>query len=48
MTCYTLHSREIHESVQNLVEPNRWFADAVDARQVGTFPQLGLLRLTIL
>lgn len=48
MTCYTLHAREIHESVQNLVEPNRWFADAVDARQVGTFPQLGLLRLTIL
>ncbi|KAL5075165.1 hypothetical protein RYX36_014149 [Vicia faba] len=24
---------EIHESVQNLVEPNKWFSDAVDARQ---------------
>ncbi|KAL3729037.1 hypothetical protein ACJRO7_033608 [Eucalyptus globulus] len=28
-----LIEREIHDSVQNLVEPNRWFADAVDARQ---------------
>ncbi|XP_056168081.1 DNA topoisomerase 3-alpha isoform X3 [Syzygium oleosum] len=28
-----LIEREIHESVQNLVEPNQWFADAVDARQ---------------
>ena len=26
--------REIHQAVQNLVEPNKWFADAVDARQV--------------
>ncbi|RDY10657.1 DNA topoisomerase 3-alpha, partial [Mucuna pruriens] len=25
--------REIHQAVQNLVEPNKWFADAVDARQ---------------
>ncbi|KAJ4839793.1 DNA topoisomerase 3-alpha, partial [Turnera subulata] len=24
---------EIHEAVQNLVAPNQWFADAVDARQ---------------
>ncbi|KAJ1391489.1 TOPRIM domain [Sesbania bispinosa] len=24
---------EIHQAVQNLVEPNKWFADAVDARQ---------------
>ncbi|KAL5060227.1 hypothetical protein RYX36_031831 [Vicia faba] len=24
---------EIHESVQNLVEPNNWFSDAVDVRQ---------------
>ncbi|KAK4256820.1 hypothetical protein QN277_006496 [Acacia crassicarpa] len=28
-----LIDREIHQSVQNLVEPNKWFADAVDARQ---------------
>ncbi|KAK4754207.1 hypothetical protein SAY87_002311 [Trapa incisa] len=28
-----LIEREIHESVQNLVEPNQWFAHAVDARQ---------------
>ncbi|KAJ7962641.1 DNA topoisomerase [Quillaja saponaria] len=28
-----LIDREIHEAVQNLVEPNQWFADAVDARQ---------------
>ncbi|KAL3729034.1 hypothetical protein ACJRO7_033606 [Eucalyptus globulus] len=28
-----LIEREIHDSVQNLVEPNQWFADAVDARQ---------------
>lgn len=26
--------REIHQAVQNLVDPNKWFADAVDARQV--------------
>lgn len=30
--------REIHESVQNLVRPNQLFADAVDVRQVSTFP----------
>jgi DNA topoisomerase III len=29
-----LNDREIHYSVQNLVQPNKWFADAVDARQV--------------
>ncbi|OIV98096.1 hypothetical protein TanjilG_25961 [Lupinus angustifolius] len=28
-----LIDREIHNAVQNLVEPNKWFADAVDARQ---------------
>ncbi|KAJ8769133.1 hypothetical protein K2173_000908 [Erythroxylum novogranatense] len=28
-----LIDREIHEAVQNLVAPNQWFADAVDARQ---------------
>ncbi|KAL5554891.1 hypothetical protein UlMin_037127 [Ulmus minor] len=28
-----LIEREIHEAVQNLVQPNKWFADAVDARQ---------------
>ncbi|RHN69971.1 putative DNA topoisomerase transcription factor interactor and regulator CCHC(Zn) family [Medicago truncatula] len=28
-----LIDREIHQAVQNLVEPNKWFADAVDARQ---------------
>ncbi|XP_035551186.1 DNA topoisomerase 3-alpha-like isoform X2 [Juglans regia] len=28
-----LIDREIHEAVQHLVEPNKWFADAVDARQ---------------
>ncbi|KAF8018677.1 hypothetical protein BT93_H3544 [Corymbia citriodora subsp. variegata] len=28
-----LIEREIHDSVQNLIEPNQWFADAVDARQ---------------
>lgn len=32
--------REIHESVQNLVRPNQLFADAVDVRQVSTFPHL--------
>ncbi|XP_028766082.1 DNA topoisomerase 3-alpha isoform X2 [Neltuma alba] len=28
-----LIDREIHQAMQNLVEPNKWFADAVDARQ---------------
>ncbi|KAH9717269.1 DNA topoisomerase 3-alpha [Citrus sinensis] len=28
-----LIDREIHQAVQNLVDPNQWFADAVDARQ---------------
>ncbi|XP_027335440.1 DNA topoisomerase 3-alpha isoform X2 [Abrus precatorius] len=28
-----LIDREIHQAVQNLVEPNKWFSDAVDARQ---------------
>ncbi|XP_057419211.1 DNA topoisomerase 3-alpha isoform X2 [Lotus japonicus] len=28
-----LIERDIHEAVQNLVEPNKFFADAVDARQ---------------
>ncbi|KAB1210515.1 DNA topoisomerase 3-alpha [Morella rubra] len=28
-----LIDRDIHEAVQNLVEPNKWFSDAVDARQ---------------
>lgn len=32
--------REIHAAAQNLVQPNKGFADAVDARQVSTFPQL--------
>lgn len=32
-----IDSREIHEAVQRLVEPNKCFADAVDARQVSTF-----------
>lgn len=32
--------REIHQAVQNLVEPNKLFADAVDARQVSTFAHL--------
>lgn len=30
------NAREIHHAAQNLVEPNQWFADAVDARQVST------------
>ena len=29
-----LEFRDIHDAVQNLVQPNKWFADAVDARQV--------------
>ncbi|CAI0428074.1 unnamed protein product, partial [Linum tenue] len=29
----SLIEREIHQSVQNLVAPNQWFSDAVDARQ---------------
>ncbi|XP_048233864.1 DNA topoisomerase 3-alpha isoform X7 [Ricinus communis] len=28
-----LIDREIHEAAQNLVSPNQWFSDAVDARQ---------------
>ncbi|XP_031259954.1 DNA topoisomerase 3-alpha [Pistacia vera] len=28
-----LIDREIHQAVQNLVDPNEWFSDAVDARQ---------------
>ncbi|KAI4326150.1 hypothetical protein MLD38_031490 [Melastoma candidum] len=28
-----LIEREIHDAVQNLVQPNKWFSDAVDARQ---------------
>ncbi|KAJ0097277.1 hypothetical protein Patl1_28044 [Pistacia atlantica] len=28
-----VNSREIHQAVQNLVDPNEWFSDAVDARQ---------------
>ncbi|CAK7354748.1 unnamed protein product [Dovyalis caffra] len=28
-----LIERDIHEAVQNLVAPNQWFSDAVDARQ---------------
>lgn len=31
---FTSNDRDIHEAVQNLVEPNKFFADAVDARQV--------------
>lgn len=31
---FTNAAREIHEAAQNLVAPNQWFADAVDARQV--------------
>lgn len=33
----SVNAREIHQAVQNLVDPNQWFADAVDARQVSTF-----------
>lgn len=33
-TLYNLEFRDIHEAAQNLVQPNKWFADAVDARQV--------------
>lgn len=32
----SVNAREIHQAVQNLVDPNQWFADAVDARQVST------------
>ncbi|KAK7319115.1 hypothetical protein RJT34_03828 [Clitoria ternatea] len=28
-----LIDRELHQAVQNLVDPNKWFADAVDCRQ---------------
>lgn len=33
--------REIHHATQNLVDPNPWFSDAVDARQVSNFPYCG-------
>ena len=29
--------REIHQAVQNLVDPNQWFADTVDARQASEY-----------
>jgi hypothetical protein len=31
---FNILNREIHEAAQNLVRPNKLFADAVDARQV--------------